>query len=531
MPPLTNMLISASAGTGKTYQLSLRFLGLLALNGGNHPERLIAITFTRKAAGEFKDRILTDLAAGATDEAGAARLKERLWAVIKGTDGEPGLWPGAPEAWKEENLHRERFLHLLHILVQNLARLNLCTIDSLFAQIASASAFELGVSGFSMIDPTAEKLARREALLSLYRECSVNRERRKDFEDAFLSGADSDAEAADAENSMMRRLSTYHELFLDVPDAGMWGNPVTLGFTLEELAPPVPLEQFDSVLHSLVFQVQQTPAPEGKNGVKNKELFLRFLNGFSQYARLGRVRFRTEGGSPWAITVEEAREKFRDFWTPALEKLIQSWLRMEALHTLRRTRATHGLMLLFEGKYSSLVRNRGRFLFHDVTRMLGGGTITPELKRDLQYRMYCRYDHWMLDEFQDTSQPQWRVIKPFLDDLAESKAGNEGSIFVVGDIKQSVYQWRGGDPELFRSVSSQLQLEQRGMSTSYRSVQPVLDLVNDICDYARTAPGCETAALEQWGGISGAPVRPPSGRPPRRLPNLAGAQDGKRLCQ
>ena len=50
MPPLTNMLISASAGTGKTYQLSLRFLGLLALNGGNHPERLIAITFTRKAA-------------------------------------------------------------------------------------------------------------------------------------------------------------------------------------------------------------------------------------------------------------------------------------------------------------------------------------------------------------------------------------------------------------------------------------------------------------------------------------------------
>ena len=48
MPPLTNMLISASAGTGKTYQLSLRFLGLLALNGGNHPERLIAITLSRR---------------------------------------------------------------------------------------------------------------------------------------------------------------------------------------------------------------------------------------------------------------------------------------------------------------------------------------------------------------------------------------------------------------------------------------------------------------------------------------------------
>ncbi len=499
MPPLTNMLISASAGTGKTYQLSLRFLGLLALNSGNHPERLIAITFTRKAAGEFKDRILTDLAAGATDEAGAARLKERLWAVIKGTDGEPGLWPGAPEAWKEENLHRERFLHLLHILAQNLARLNLCTIDSLFAQIASASTFELGVSGFSMIDPTAEKLARREALLSLYRECAVNGERRRDFEDAFLSGADSDAEAADAEDSMTRRLNAYHELFLDVPDAGMWGNPVTLGFTPEELMPPVSLEQFDSVLHDLLEQARATPIPEKKKEANTRENFISYLESFKTYTFLGKVCFHSKRGSRTEITIEKARAKFAEYWSPLLEELIQSWMRMETLHALRRTRATHNLMLLFERKYSSLVRDRGKFLFHDVTRMLGGGAITPELKRDLQYRMYCRYDHWMLDEFQDTSQTQWHVIKPFLDDLAESKTGNEGSIFVVGDIKQSVYQWRGGDPELFRSVSSQLQLEQRGMSTSYRSVQPVLDLVNDICDYARTAPGCEPAALEQWG--------------------------------
>ncbi|WP_300794219.1 UvrD-helicase domain-containing protein, partial [uncultured Akkermansia sp.] len=246
-------------------------------------------------------------------------------------------------------------------------------------------------------------------------------------------------------------------------------------------------------------QAKATPIPEKKREANTREDFISYLKSFNTYTFLGKVWFRGKSGSKTDISPEKARAKFAEYWSPLLEKLIQSWLRMETLQVLRRTRATHGLMLLFEDKYSSLVRNRGRFLFHDVTRMLGGGTITPELKRDLQYRMYCRYDHWMLDEFQDTSQPQWRVIKPFLDDLAESKAGNEGSIFVVGDIKQSVYQWRGGDPELFRSVSSQLQLEQRGMSTSYRSVQPVLDLVNDICDYARTAPGCEPAALEQWG--------------------------------
>ncbi|MFR1412639.1 MAG: hypothetical protein ACLSUW_10280, partial [Akkermansia sp.] len=168
--------------------------------------------------------------------------------VIKGTPEEAGLWPQAAEAWKKEHLCQERFRHMLRLLVQQLSRLNLCTIDSLFAQIAATSTFELGVSGFSMIDTTAEKLARREALLTLYRECSLNPEQEQSFEDAFLSGADSDAEAADAEDSMTRRLNTYHELFLDEPDAGMWETPSHWLHTGAGASRS--LEQFDSVLHS-----------------------------------------------------------------------------------------------------------------------------------------------------------------------------------------------------------------------------------------------------------------------------------------
>lgn len=500
MTTLTNMLISASAGTGKTYRLSLRFLGLLALTGGKHPERLIAITFTKKAAGEFKDRILTDLATGAKDDDGAERLKKQLWEVIKGTPEMPGIWPDVTDDWAQNNLTKTRFRQLLHILVQNLARLNLCTIDSLFAQISSTSAFELGFSGFKIIDSTEEAQARKEALLSLYRECSADEQLSKDFEDAFLSGSESTADAIQAEKTMTKRLNAFHALFLEAPEEEKWGNPTELGFTPKDLIPAVPLEQFNTVLQSLISQAQQAPDPEEKKGKKNKELFLRFLNAFSQYAKLGRVRFRTEGGSVWNITVEQAREKFKEFWTPDLEKIIQSWLCMESIQTLRRTRATYKLMTLFEKKYSALIRNRGRFLFHDITRILGDGAITPELKQELQYRMYCRYDHWMLDEFQDTSQSQWRVIKPFLDDLIESKNSQDGSIFVVGDIKQSVYQWRGGDPTLFNSVADQLQLQTCGMATSFRSVQPVLNMANDICNYKQSASDCLlNSTLEQWG--------------------------------
>jgi ATP-dependent exoDNAse (exonuclease V) beta subunit len=70
-----NLLILASAGSGKTFQLGNRVIGLVA--GGVEPEKIVALTFTRKAAGEFADSVLTKLAQAASDEAVAAGL--RLW--------------------------------------------------------------------------------------------------------------------------------------------------------------------------------------------------------------------------------------------------------------------------------------------------------------------------------------------------------------------------------------------------------------------------------------------------------------------
>jgi ATP-dependent helicase/nuclease subunit A len=76
MPALRHTLISASAGSGKTYQLVQRYLQLLAL--GVPPDRIAAMTFTRKAAGEFVNRILLRLALLADDAQAAAAFGESL---------------------------------------------------------------------------------------------------------------------------------------------------------------------------------------------------------------------------------------------------------------------------------------------------------------------------------------------------------------------------------------------------------------------------------------------------------------------
>src|SRR5262245_16115681 len=71
-----SVIIRASAGTGKTYQLAVRFIGLLA--AGARPDEILATTFTRKAAGEILDRVLSWLAEAATDTAKRAQLSESI---------------------------------------------------------------------------------------------------------------------------------------------------------------------------------------------------------------------------------------------------------------------------------------------------------------------------------------------------------------------------------------------------------------------------------------------------------------------
>src|SRR5947208_16399358 len=75
-PPFSHVVIRASAGTGKPYQLAVRFIGLLA--AGARPDEILATTFTRKAAGEILDRVLSWLAAAAADDAERSELAEAI---------------------------------------------------------------------------------------------------------------------------------------------------------------------------------------------------------------------------------------------------------------------------------------------------------------------------------------------------------------------------------------------------------------------------------------------------------------------
>jgi ATP-dependent exoDNAse (exonuclease V) beta subunit len=116
-----NLLILASAGSGKTYQLGNRVIGLVARGGA--PERIVALTFTRKAAGEFADSVLSKLASAAADESVAARLRGDL------------------------QLPAADFADALERVVRALPSFTLGTMDSFFARIVRGFQYELGLTG------------------------------------------------------------------------------------------------------------------------------------------------------------------------------------------------------------------------------------------------------------------------------------------------------------------------------------------------------------------------------------------------
>ncbi|HEY1110102.1 MAG TPA: 3'-5' exonuclease, partial [Opitutaceae bacterium] len=104
-------------------------------------------------------------------------------------------------------------------------------------------------------------------------------------------------------------------------------------------------------------------------------------------------------------------------------------------------------------------------------------------RMEIDYRLDAQLDHWLLDEFQDTSSDQWSVLRNLIDEAVQDPSGKR-SFFCVGDVKQAIYAWRGGDPALFKDILEQYNggapgtIEERHLVDSYRSAPAVIEMVN-----------------------------------------------------
>lgn len=492
-----NELILASAGSGKTYQLTNRYVRLMAL--GVDPRRVIALTFTRKAAGEFFGAVFVKLASAAASDDVASRLSREI--AIDEADS-------------------TFFLRALRRFVDCMSELNLGTLDGFFARALRGFSLELGLTpSFRVLDSQGLDTRVAQAQRDLFKRGRFRSASRESIIEA-LKQSTFGAERASLADATSRILANYHEVFLDNPQREVWGqagavwgapaNPwLDPGFDLEQ-----GIEQFMGSLESSELSDKQ----RARFGGFCEEL-RRYGPGAKFGANLDFVIKKVL--DEWRVEPPESMVIDRKKWAPtlnqweALRRLVAYVVFQEFETRIKQTQGIYETLAAYEAVYDVALRKRGYLKFSDIPRLLcgslgaersdSGGRGTSLLEsRDLEYRLDSRFDHWALDEFQDTSRRQLRVIEPLIDEVVQDSSGQR-SLFVVGDVKQAIYRWRGGEAGLFDELLDRYNqgpesgIKTRPLNESWRSAPEVVEFVNQVFPM-KIPEGVETlrGAIEAW---------------------------------
>jgi ATP-dependent helicase/nuclease subunit A len=438
-----HIVVRASAGTGKTYRLTIEIIRLLA--AGADPGTILATTFTRKAAGQILGRTfeLLGKAAGSDEEL------ERLRLAIPA-------------------LTRPRCIDLTVALASNIHRLNILTLDAFFARLASGFALECGLPpGWKIMSEEELERATSDAVtdsLSQPIPGLNGLDRRLGLAMALHKGGAGRGVHSDA----LRAVTSAQFCLGEAVEDAVW----------EVIGPqraPLALPELTALVEELV----REPLPLTKSLQPNKKWQAAIADIASLVVRgewdvllgkgiVGRI---ADGGSEF--NGAEIPQGIRD----RLEPLISHAAAVESATLRDRNISTGVLLSHFSAALQRRKQSEGRYFFDDFPQMLLNAGATGRLT-DLYYRLDASIRHLLLDEFQDTSLTQFRLLEPIIDELA---ASNDGSVFCVGDPKQSLYAWRGGRAELLLRLRDRWsQFQDQSLDVNRRSSPVVIQAVNDV---------------------------------------------------
>lgn len=438
-------LFLASAGTGKTFQLTNHFLRLLF--AGVSPERILATTFTRKAAGEILDRVLERLANGAR---GGKALSELAHFT------------------EQPDLSQADCLRLLGNLTRVIDRFQVRTIDAFFVQLANLFALDLELPpDWSIVDEREDAELREEAVQS------VLGDGHKSEWLELLRSLKAGAAPSRVHDELLSQLNQGRDLFLE-SSAGAWSRVQPVG-------------KLDSdALGASLTNLEAAELPQTKTGNPNGH-YVKALANVVQAAETG----------DWTALVEKGLGRglidcscvyynipYPDSLIEALTPIVTHAVACLVEEIAQRNAALQELLRRFEGRYQDLKRSRGAYRFDDLPVALAGNTHggrpIEDRELDLWFRLDSRLDHLLLDEFQDTAPLQWRILAPLAEEVLADGTGDR-SFFCVGDTKQSIYGWRKAEPRLLAGLEKQYPvLHATRMEKSFRSAHVVLDTVNRV---------------------------------------------------
>ncbi|GHR24364.1 DNA helicase [Helicobacter pylori] len=444
------MALKASAGSGKTFALSVRFLALL-FKGAN-PSEILTLTFTKKATAEMKERILDYLKILQKENLEDEKEKEKSQNILKELEEKYRLDPSfvqnsAPKIY-------QRFLN---------AEIRISTIDAFFQSILRKFCWFVGLSANFEVneDTKAHQQQLNESFLS-----ALNNKQLEELSVFIAQCLSYDNYTSDSILERLRFLK--NKLYLFDPN---------------KKEPAFDEKDFLEKLRSLNQQIQniETASNEAKKAIKCDD-FRGFLN----------------SSLTWLEKKSEYRyfKKFKDE-IPTLESECE-----EIENDLKR---------YYEARESALFKKFPKFIqLYDkatskiqaldfdaikdkVHALLNGHEEMPA--EFFYFRLDSKIAHILIDEFQDTSLNDYKILAPFIDEIKAGigQAKWHRSVFFVGDVKQSIYGFRGSFSSLFESVSKDFYHD--NLEFNHRSSPLIINYVNTI--FKKAYQNSPTAYWEQ----------------------------------
>ncbi|WQT44828.1 RecB-like helicase [Helicobacter pylori] len=444
------MALKASAGSGKTFALSVRFLALL-FKGAN-PSEILTLTFTKKATAEMKERILDYLKILQKENLEDEKEKEKSQNILKELEEKYRLDPSFVQNSAQKIY--QRFLN---------AEIRISTIDAFFQSILRKFCWFVGLSAnFEVNEDTKAHQQRLNAsFLS-----ALNNEQLNELSVFIAQCLSYDSYTSDSILERLRFLK--NKLYLFDPN---------------KKEPVFDEERFLEKLRSLNQQIQniETASNEAKKAIKCDD-FRGFLNSSltwlekkSEYRYFKKIKDEIPTLESECEEIENDLKRYYEARESALFKKFPKFIQLY-------DKATSKIQALdFDA-----IKDK-------VHALLNGYEEMPA--EFFYFRLDSRIAHILIDEFQDTSLNDYKILAPFIDEIKAGigQAKWHRSVFFVGDVKQSIYGFRGSFSSLFESVSKDFYHD--NLEFNHRSSPLIINYVNTI--FKKAYQNSPTVYLEQ----------------------------------
>ncbi len=476
-------IINASAGSGKTFALTKRILTkILKSKDENYFKRILALTFTNRAADEMKSRILKNL-----KDFSESQIKDSPTEMFEQVKKELAL-----SSDKIIILAKERLNLLLHnysfFQIETLDSFNHHIIRSFYKELNLDPDFRVVIEAEEILDQSVsrifENIENDKEISSLIKDFSIKKISEgkswdvefdlKEFAQSVLK----ENEIVDVEQIEKSSLKEFNVL----------KNRIELR-----------VNELSSELNSLLIKIEKNISNQGMEIDFSRNSFPKFItsvqNSSFKWSSMTSISNLFEKNTLINKScLKKNPDKLNVFVANLFElflELKERLVKIKVLDSFLYSLTPSILLKIIKSNSEDIQKENNELLLSKFNKLIYkeiGNQHTPYLYEKLG----VKFNDYLIDEFQDTSNLQWKNLIPLISHAIESfqKNENQGSLFLVGDPKQSVYRWRGADPKIFASLllnektPFSVQKSITNLPVNFRSRNEIINFNNSLFKHA-----------------------------------------------